>query len=341
MMKRSKLVTCFIILGLLAGMLSTGCQPIFRKKVSRMQVITEGSSILYAPHYVALAKGYFRELDLEVQVGELKGKDPAKALSGSAALIVLTNPDRLPAEPAPRPVIFAQLAKDTGFYLLARELKGDFNWSDLKGNSIIGGPENWLPEMALEYLLRKNNLRPQWDLTIYRNVPLAMAPGAFKSGTGSYLLISEPAASLLAKQGLGQLATPLAMGKWELPQGISMASRELVTKDPMALQKFTNGIYLAQLWMARHSAREIAEIIQPYLPDIDQDTLEKIITRYRKQGLWTTTPTPREASLDLLQEILVTSGKAKTKMPFQELTDTRFAREAVRTVKLEEEKKKK
>ncbi|MDA8235483.1 MAG: hypothetical protein M0Z31_11930, partial [Clostridia bacterium] len=173
------------------------------------------------------------------------------------------------------------------------------------------------------------------------NIPLAMTPGAFKSGTGSFLLVSEPTASQLENQGLGRLATPLAMGRWELPIGTYLAPRELVTAKPDLLQKFTNGIYLAQLWMARHSPKEIAETIHPHLPQLEKAALEKIIARYKQQGLWTLEPTPRKASFDLLQDILISARQMKEKKPFGTLTETRFASQAVRTVKLEEEKEEK
>ncbi|MHB8171764.1 MAG: ABC transporter substrate-binding protein [Thermincolia bacterium] len=337
-----KKLTWIIVLFFL-GLALTSCQSILRKESNRLEVITEGQSILYAPQYVALAKGFFKEQDLEVEVKEVKeSRETLGLLSASEPRIVLTSPvPLLTAKETVTPtVVFAQTVKDTGYYLLARELNSAFNWLDLKGNSIISGPEDWLPQMVLDYLLRKNNLRPQWDLTLYQNIPLTMTPEAFKNGTGAFLLVSEPTASQLENQGLGRLATPLSMGRWELPMGTYLTPEELQKTNPALLQKFTNGIYLAQLWMARHSSNEIAKTIHPHLPQMEKEALEKIIARFKQQGLWTLEPTPRKASFDLLQEILVASRQLKEIKPFDALTETGYASQAVRTVKLEDEKKK-
>ena len=42
----------------------------------------------------------------------------------------------------------------------------DFKWEDLKGKKVLGGRKGGMPEMVFEYILRKNGLDSQKDLTI-------------------------------------------------------------------------------------------------------------------------------------------------------------------------------
>jgi len=62
-------------------------------------------------------------------------------------------------------VVFAQLTKRDGSFLVGRKPEPDFKWENLKGKTIIGGRKGGVPEMTLEYVLKKNNLRGVYGRT--------------------------------------------------------------------------------------------------------------------------------------------------------------------------------
>lgn len=55
-------------------------------------------------------------------------------------------------------VNFAQLTQKDGSFLIGREKTIDFKYESLKGKTIIGGRKGGMPEMILEYVLKKNGL---------------------------------------------------------------------------------------------------------------------------------------------------------------------------------------
>lgn len=101
-------------------------------------------SIFYAPQYVAIEEGYFKEegLDLTLVTGFGADKVMAAVLSGDAEIGFMGAEASVYAfqEGANDPVVnFAQLTQRAGNFLVAREEMPDFKWEDLKGKDVLGG----------------------------------------------------------------------------------------------------------------------------------------------------------------------------------------------------------
>ena len=61
-------------------------------------------------------------------------------------------------------LIFAQLTQTDGSFLMGREEEPDFKWENLKGKLSSGGRKGGVPEMSLEYVLKKHGLTPGVDV---------------------------------------------------------------------------------------------------------------------------------------------------------------------------------
>lgn len=120
------------------------------KEAARMEELTKvtlnevAHSIFYAPQYVAIEEGYFKEagLNLTLATGYGADKTMASVLSGDAQIGFMGAEASIYAykEGANDPVInFAQLTQRAGNFLVAREEMPDFQWSDLKDKDILGG----------------------------------------------------------------------------------------------------------------------------------------------------------------------------------------------------------
>mgnify|MGYP005776203247 FL=1 len=101
-------------------------------------------SVFYAPQYVALEKGYFAEegLDLELVNGYGADKTMTAVLSGEADIGFMGAEASIYTylEGAEDPVVnFAQLTQRAGNFLVSRQPMENFQWSDLKGQEILGG----------------------------------------------------------------------------------------------------------------------------------------------------------------------------------------------------------
>ena len=101
-------------------------------------------SIFYAPQYVAIEKGYFKDegLDLTLVTGFGADKTMTAVISGEADIGFMGAEASIYAyqEGATDPVVnFAQLTQRAGNFLVAREEMPDFKWEDLKGKKVLGG----------------------------------------------------------------------------------------------------------------------------------------------------------------------------------------------------------
>lgn len=101
-------------------------------------------SIFYAPMYVAIEEGYFKEegIDLDLVTGFGADKTMTAVLSGEADIGFMGPETTVYAynEGASDVVLnFAQLTQRAGNFLVAREPAENFAWSDLKGKNVLGG----------------------------------------------------------------------------------------------------------------------------------------------------------------------------------------------------------
>ena len=71
------------------------------------------------------------------------------------------------------------LTQRAGNFLVSREQYDSFSWSQLKGSTVIGGRKGGMPEMVFEYILKKNGLTPQKDVTIIQNIDFGSTAAAF------------------------------------------------------------------------------------------------------------------------------------------------------------------
>ena len=114
------------------------------KMLTKITLNEVAHSIFYAPQYVAIDKGYFKDegLDLTLIPGFGADKTMTAVISGEADIGFMGAEASIYAyqEGATDPVInFAQLTQRAGNFLVAREEMPDFKWEDLKGKKVLGG----------------------------------------------------------------------------------------------------------------------------------------------------------------------------------------------------------
>lgn len=98
---------------------------------------------------------------------------------------------------------FAQLTQRAGNFLVAREEMLDFSWDDLKGKDVLGGRKGGMPEMVFEYILKKNGINPQKDLSINQSIDFGQPLLHFSAGQADYTIEFEPSATALEAENSG------------------------------------------------------------------------------------------------------------------------------------------
>lgn len=335
-MRKLRVAAALILVAVLVmTMILAGCG---KKELVKIRLNEVTHSVFYAPQYVAINKGFFKDEGIELEITSGQGADKVMTavlagqsdigFAGPEAAIYVYNEGK-----EDHAVVFAQLTKRDGSFLVGREPDPDFKWTDLKGKSIIGGRKGGVPLMTLEYVLKKHGLIPGQDVEVDTSVQFALMAGAFTGGKGDYVTLFEPVASALEKEGKGYILASVGMESGEIPYTAYFAKKSYIEKNKDIIQRFTNAIYRGQLWVDSHTPEEIAEVIKPSFPDTEEDILVTVARRYKEQDAWSKDPVLKKESLDLLQEVMQMAGELKQAAPYEELVDTSFAKKAIETVK--------
>ncbi|MGU9539823.1 ABC transporter substrate-binding protein [Clostridium tepidum] len=332
------LITVLIFsLGLLAGCTNKKEET---KKLTKVRLNEVVRSVFYAPMYVAINEGIFEEEGIEIDLSTGQGADKTmqQVLSKSADIgfcgpeqvIYIYNQKR-----EDYPVLFAQLTQSDGSFLVGKNKEENFKWESLKGKKIIGGRPGGMPEMALEYVLKNKGINPKSDVELITNLAFTATAGAFKSGTGDYVALFEPTASMLEKENSGHIVASIGESAGNIPYTCYFSTKSYMEKNPETIQKFTNAIYKAQKWIDKHTEEEVAKSIISFFPGAKEDIIINVIKNYKKINAFASTPTLKEENLNKLMDIIQSYDKQliPTKPEFNKIVNTKFSKEAEKNIK--------
>ena len=223
---------------------------------------------------------------------------------------------------------FAQLTQRAGNFLVAREEMPDFSWDDLKGKDVLGGRKGCMPEIVFEYILKKNGINPQKDLSINQSIDFGSTAAAFSGGQADYTIEFEPSATALEAENSGYVVASLGVDSGYVPYTAYSAKTSYLNANPNIIQKFTNALQKGMDFVQSHTPEEIAKVIAPQFKETDLATITTIVSRYYEQDTWKSDLIFNEESFNLLQDILENSGELKERVPYEELVTTTFAEKA-------------
>ncbi|NLM75140.1 MAG: ABC transporter substrate-binding protein [Clostridiaceae bacterium] len=332
-----KLGLIFVTILLLLSIILAGCQNSKDGKIKiTLNEVTR--SVFYSPQYVAMSKGFFEEEGLEIETVTGQGADKVMTavvsgqvdigFSGPEACVYVYNEGK-----EDYAVVFAQLTKRDGSFLVGREPEPDFKWENLRGKYIIGGRKGGVPLMTLEYVLKQHGLVPNVDLTVDTSIQFAVMAGAFTGGIGDYVTLFEPTATMLEQEQKGYVLASIGQESGEIPYTCYYARKSYIEQNPEIIQKFTNAIYKGQLWCDTHTPGEIAEVIHEFFPDTDIETLEAVAKRYKEIDAWNQDPILKEDSLNRLQDVMEEAGELNVRAPYDKIVTTSFAEQAIKEIK--------
>ena len=333
---KSKLILlCTLILSLCISLI--GCKKEDNQSNLKTNKLNEVvRSVFYAPMYVAINEGFFEEegLNIDLSTGQGADKVMQNVLSknadigfcGPEQVVYIYNQGR-----EDFPVVFAGLTKRDGSFLVSKSDEKDFDWKSLKGKKIIGGRPGGVPEMALEYVLNKNNIVPNKDVTMVTNIDFTATSGAFKSGAADYVALFEPTASMLEKEGSGKIVASIGQSSGEMPYTSFFATKSYIENNPDVIEKFTRAIYKGQTWFKEHSSEEISDSIISFFPGTDKDIIISVINNYKEIDALYDNPIISEEGLNHLMDVISDYDKSliETRPPFTDIVNNSFAEKVV------------
>ena len=287
-------------------------------------------SVFYAPLYVAIEKGYFKDenIDLTLVTGFGADKTMTAVISGEADIGFMGSEASvyMYSEGASDYVVnFAQLTQRAGNFLVARQDNEHFQWADLKGKTVLGGRKGGMPEMVFEYILKENGIDPEKDLTIIQNIDFGSTAPAFADGRGDFTIEFEPGATSLESEGKGHVIASLGKDSGYVPYTAFSAKKSYLKENPDVIQRFTNALQKGMDYVRSHSPSETASVIKPQFPETTLEMITTIVTRYYEQDTWKSNLIFEESSFDLLQDILESAGELEKRAPYKDLITTELS----------------
>ncbi len=325
-----KKIIIFIIGGILVFLLAALVLFDLNKEKKEERKLTEITlaevthSIFYAPQYVAIEQGYFKEVGIDVELILTSGADKVTAavLSGDADIgfcgsegtIYVYNggeKDYLKT--------FAQLTQKDGSFLVSREKIEDFSLEDLEGKKVLGGRAGGMPEMTLEYALKENGIDPEKDVNVDTSIDFAAMGGAFIGGQGDFVTLFEPNALELEKEGYGYVVASVGELGGVVPYTSYSARISFLEENKELITNFTKAIQKGLDYVHNHSDEEVAKAIINQFPDTSLEDIAKVVKRYRDIDAWPETTDFSEDSFNHLQDIMIDYGAITKKVPYDEL----------------------
>lgn len=289
-------------------------------------------SVFYAPMYIAMNQGFFDKngIEIDLQTGQGADKVMQAVLSNSADIgfcgpeqvIYINNQGR-----EDYPILFAQLTQKDGSFLVGRNKNDNFSWSDIKGSSVIGGRPGGVPAMALEYAMKKNNIDLENDVNMVTNIDFSATAGAFKGGTGDYVALFEPTASVIEGDGSGYILASVGEEVGSIPYTCYFSTKSYMDKNPEVIEKFTKAIAEGQQWFFSHSDEEVADSIIDYFPGTDKNTIVTVVKNYRSIDALAHNPEIKEEDLNRLMDIIqdYDANLIKSRPQFSKIVDNSYA----------------
>lgn len=280
-------------------------------------------SVFYAPLYVAIEEGYFRNENIDIKLILTPGADKVSAavLSGDvqigfagaeSAIYVYEKNEKDYLQ------IFSGLTKRDGQFILGRKDKKDFSLKDLYGKEILVGRSSGMP--ALNFLnALKNEEIDKNKIKINYNIDFASLSGAFIGNTGDYVNLFEPTALKLEKEGYGYVLQSIGLLSGEMPYTTFYARKSYIENNKEIIKSFTKAINKGLEFVKNNDEMKIAKSIYKQFPDLSLNDLSTIVKRYKDADSFLDSSYIEEKLLVNLENLLIDNNLLKNYVPYNDL----------------------
>ena len=288
----------------------------------------------YLPMYIAMAKNYFAEADINVKIVTIEtGSGHTNAVLSGQAFAFIGGPEHNAFAKAKGAELRAVVhCVDRGnVYFCAATGQGpkDKDWpSYFKGKSIALSPYGGTPNSILRYLLAKWKLDAKTDVTLHE-VPNSAIPVTVKAGKATIGVSTEPMITQGIKQGFWSepfFNIPKELG----PYAYSTINirQDSITKEPEVVRGFVRGMMKALKFLYANPG-ESAEIAKKQFPTMPLDDLKATLNRSFADEMWSKDGMISRAAWDTGKAVVMGANILKTDVKYEEIIDMSFV-ESVR-----------
>jgi len=299
----------------------TMLKPKENNEFKKIKLAEVTHSAFYAPFYVAIENGYFKEEKIEIDLLLTPGADKvAAAVLGGDVEIGFAGPESAiyiyEGEYDDYLVTFAGLTKRDGQFIISKNEK--FNWKDLEGKEVLVGRLGGMPALNFINALKNTGVDIS-KVKLNYSVEFAALSGSFIAGVGDFVNLFEPNATKLEQEGSGHVVASIGEKSGEMPYTAFYSKKSFLNDNKDLLKKFNNALNKGLEYTTTHSAKEIAEVILPQFPDTSLESLEKIVKRYKDSDSWYKTSFIKENDFKNLEKLMIENNLLKDYVPYDNL----------------------
>jgi len=326
-----KKITVFLLAVIVSfSIMLSACGCSRNDNLVRINEVTH--SVFYAPLYIALNNNYFADEGLEVDLVNGGGSDNSMtALLTDAADVALLGPETAVYVASQGrqdlPVIFGQLTKRDGSFLIGRSPEPNFEWTDLENKHIIGGRRGGSPAMSLQYALEQNGLIIDDTVNLDLSIDFGLMAGAFDGGLGDYVTMFEPAASNFVAAGKGHYIASVGAESGNVPFTAFMATSSYLQDNPDKATKFLSAVVRGYNFLMAQPIEDVVESLMPSFSGSSVTSITNSIESYKAIDTWSNTPVMSETDYNRLITIMTNAGELDSQVDFDLIVDNSIAQQ--------------
>lgn len=300
-------------------------------KVVKINEVTH--SVFYAPLYLADSLGYFEDEGFKIELTNGGGADKTMAavLAGEAD-IGFCGPEAVVythiGGTTDAPMVFGQMTKRDGSFLVGRTPEPDFDWKNLEGKTIIAGRPGGVPYMTFEYVLKNAGV----TANLVNNIDFNMTTAAFEGNTGDYCTMFEPTASNYVAAGKGYIVASVGQESGEIPYTCFMAKQSYIDKNGDKVRGLLKAVTKATKYINDHDSASVAKLLVPYFDGTNEASLKTSLDSYKSIDAWVTDMAMKETAYERLLDVIELAGELSTRIPFHKAVLTESAHRAYREI---------
>ena len=286
-----------------------------KENIEKITLAEVTHSIFYAPLYVAIENGYFKEEGLDIELILTSGADKVSAavLSGDAqiglagaesAIYIYNSGEKDYLQ------IFSGLTKRDGQFILGRKKDSEFSLDKHKNKEILVGRKGGMPSLNFLNAIDNKGVNSK-DINVNYSIDFASLSGAFIAGTGDYVNLFEPNATILEKNKQGYILSSIGKFSGEMPYTVFYAKKSYIKNNEDICKKFASAINKGLNYVNTHEPIDTAKVISKQFPDNSINELELMIKHYKDADTWLDNSLVSATSFKNLEDLLIKNDLIK------------------------------
>lgn len=288
-------------------------------------------SVFYAPLYLADTLGYFKDEGFSVEISAAEGSNTSMAtlLSGNCD-IALAGPETavyVAAEGSTdNPVVFGQLTKRDGSFLVSKTPIDNFSWSThIRNKTVIAGRAGGLPAMTFEWVVNSLGMYRGNGITLDTDTSFAMQVPTFEAGNAEFCTMFEPTASEYEAAGKGYIVASVGEQSGEIPYTCFIAKRNYLKNNTEKIEGFLRAVKKAYNYIMTTDSLAVATELKKSFASSSIESLKYAVESYSRIDAWMSSPAMTESSYNRLISVLKNAGTYDGNVPFSKVVDNTYA----------------